>query len=96
MLAVFGLVVFGLAGSVLGGRINGGLVFGWLWVGVLEVGLVFWWLDWCLSEFFLLLLLVVAGVRVVVGLFSGFVILDFNFVFSDLGLCSCCFCSRHT
>ena len=37
-------------------------------------GLVFWWLDWCLGEFFLLLLLVVVGVCVVVGLFFGFVI----------------------
>ena len=35
---------------------------------------MFWWPDWCLGDFFLLLLLVVAGVRVVVGLFSRFVI----------------------
>ena len=27
-------------------------MFGWLWVGVLEVGLVFWWPDWCLGGFF--------------------------------------------
>ena len=31
-----------------------------------------------------------------VFMFLGLRFLDFNFVFLELGLCSCCFCSRHT
>ena len=77
MLAVFELVVFGLVESVFGWPdqwwFGVWVAVGWClggWVGVLVVGLVF-------GLVFLLLVVVVAGVHVVVGLFSGFVIFGF-------------------
>ena len=61
----------------MGGRINSGLVVGWLWVGVLVAGLVFWWLDWCLSEFFVVL--IVGGCWGVCGGGIIFWVCDFGF-----------------
>ena len=64
-------------------------VFGWQEksvVGFVFVAFVFGWQGSSVARFMFMSVFV----------FLGLWFLYFNFVFLDLGLCSCCSCSRHT